>query len=361
MLFTEGSRCDVNGHKRFGCMERRRAEKKRIEWIDCARGIAILLVIAGHGVDGFPRALIFSFHMPLFFILSGRTSRYSADSREWLEKTGMSARRLLVPAVIVYLMRTAVTLWQAPEFLFDLSYWRGFVSTFLFASGVDIEDSGIFGGVQIGAMGIPWFFFALFFGRTLYDYVHMKFSGKWLAALCTALSVAGVVLGNVQWMPFSLDIALAVMPFFYMGDFLRKVNLEKGTWKILMVSCCLWLITLMAEYPDWNQWTYLELAWRRYPLYPLCFVTAAAGSLFWCEVSILALKLRKTARPFLLLGKNSMYMLCVHMMDYLWQPFCYASGPAFFSLMKKIMVDVLIFLAVMAVANKMKKLTRGPE
>ncbi len=333
-------------------MESRTAEKKRIEWIDCARGIAILLVIVGHGVDGFPRALIFSFHMPLFFILSGRTSRYSADTREWFEKMRMSARHLLVPAIIVYLMRTTVTLWQTPKLLCDLSYWKGFIRTFFFASGVDIENSGIFGGVQVGAMGIPWFFFALFFGRTLYDYVHMKFSGKWLAAVCMAVSVAGVVLGKIQWMPFSLDIALAVMPFFCMGDFLRRVNLEKVTWKILTVSCALWLITLMAEHPDWNQWTYMELAWRRYPLYPLCYVTAAAGSLFWCEVSILALRLGRPASLFLFLGKNSMYMLCVHMMDYLWQPFCYASGPAFISLMKKMMVDFLVFLAVMAVRNK---------
>lgn len=342
-------------------MESRTAEKKRIEWIDCARGIAILLVIVGHGVDGFPRALIFSFHMPLFFILSGRTSRYSTDSREWFEKMRMSARHLLVPAVIVYLMRTAVTLWQTPVFLRDCSYWKGFIRTFLFASGVDIENSGIFGGVPVEAMGIPWFFFALFFGRTLYDSMHMKFSGKWLAAVCMAVSAAGVVLGKIQWMLFSLDIALAVMPFFCMGDFLKNVNPEKGTWKILTVSCTLWLVTLMAEYPDWNQWTYMELAWRRYPLYPLCFVTAAAGSLFWCEVSILVLKMGKTARPLLFLGKNSMYMLCVHMMDYLWQPFCYAGGPALISLMKKIMVDILVFLAVMAVGNKMKKLKRASE
>lgn len=336
-------------------MESREDERKRIDWIDCARGIAILLVIVGHGVDGFSRALIFSFHMPLFFILSGRTFRPSADGKQWIGNMRRAAGRLLVPAVFIYLLRTAAAVWQRPELSVNFSYWKGILYTFLFASGVDIENSGIFGGMAVEAMGMPWFFFVLFSGRTLYDYLRMKVPGRWLWTACIAVSGAGVILGAVQWLPFSLDIALAVVPFFCGGDSLRNVDLEKRTWRILIVSGMLWLATLMAEYPDRSQWTYLELTWRRYPLYPLCMVTAAAGSLFWCQISILVLKLGKLVRPLIFLGKNSMYLLCVHMMDYLWHPICYAEGPAFLSLMKKLAADVLIFLLIMAMRNCVKK------
>ena len=48
---------------------------KRIEYIDIARGIGILLVVMGHNdfavVSPFVYKLIYSFHMPLFFFLSG--------------------------------------------------------------------------------------------------------------------------------------------------------------------------------------------------------------------------------------------------------------------------------------------------
>ena len=47
---------------------------KRINWIDYAKGIGIILVILGHSI--FPETLkiwICSFHMPLFFMLSGFT------------------------------------------------------------------------------------------------------------------------------------------------------------------------------------------------------------------------------------------------------------------------------------------------
>ena len=48
--------------------------KKRIDWLDIAKGIAIICTIIGHSF-GKNRigVFIFSFHMPIFFILSGYT------------------------------------------------------------------------------------------------------------------------------------------------------------------------------------------------------------------------------------------------------------------------------------------------
>ena len=43
-------------------------KKKRIRWIDIAKGLTIILVIWGHtSVNQFWRGVIFSWHMPLFF------------------------------------------------------------------------------------------------------------------------------------------------------------------------------------------------------------------------------------------------------------------------------------------------------
>lgn len=43
---------------------------KRLDWVDIAKGIAIILMVIGHEVENKSiYALIFSFHMPLFFIL----------------------------------------------------------------------------------------------------------------------------------------------------------------------------------------------------------------------------------------------------------------------------------------------------
>ena len=53
---------------------------KRLDWIDIAKGIGIILVVLGHtlvpqvretGFAGFLWIFIYNFHMPLFFFLSG--------------------------------------------------------------------------------------------------------------------------------------------------------------------------------------------------------------------------------------------------------------------------------------------------
>ena len=82
---------------------------KRLDWIDIAKGIAIILVIVGHTVPN-PSPLrhaIFSFHMPVFFILAGYTFR----PKPWRELVSGSVSRLLVPYVVLALA------WQVPTFL----------------------------------------------------------------------------------------------------------------------------------------------------------------------------------------------------------------------------------------------------
>ena len=51
--------------------------RERLEWVDALKGIGIIAVVAGHvWTRGVVRDAIYSFHMPLFFILSGYTARH---------------------------------------------------------------------------------------------------------------------------------------------------------------------------------------------------------------------------------------------------------------------------------------------
>lgn len=46
--------------------------KQRENWVDIVKGIGIILVVMGHaGCPVLPHGIIYSFHMPLFFFLSG--------------------------------------------------------------------------------------------------------------------------------------------------------------------------------------------------------------------------------------------------------------------------------------------------
>ena len=82
----------------------------REPWIDFAKGITLLLVIIGHTVSGVLSGAIYSFHMPLFFILSGITAKLSSSAQQFSDKTQHSFRRLMFPFFLIYTIQTVVYL-----------------------------------------------------------------------------------------------------------------------------------------------------------------------------------------------------------------------------------------------------------
>lgn len=62
-------------------IKKRCQDSKRIDWIDTAKGLGIILVVLGHTWD-IPHWLycaIYGFHMPLFFLLSGLTCNFDGE------------------------------------------------------------------------------------------------------------------------------------------------------------------------------------------------------------------------------------------------------------------------------------------
>lgn len=68
----------------------------RLEWMDCAKGIAIILMVMGHtSIPQFASDFIWGFHLPLFFIASGWLTNWERDSRK--DYLLRKARNLLIP------------------------------------------------------------------------------------------------------------------------------------------------------------------------------------------------------------------------------------------------------------------------
>ena len=111
-------------------------KKKREEFIDIAKGIAILCVIIGHTwKNAYPAdkrlmVFIYSFHMPLFFILSGWCLK-STDvkiSSVIVKKI----KQLVVPYVVINFIRTMI---MSPELFLKTEFWR----SLFYADGRDMQ------------------------------------------------------------------------------------------------------------------------------------------------------------------------------------------------------------------------------
>ena len=77
--------------------------KTRIDYIDNVKGILILLVVLGHCIDGetYLKTVIYSFHMPAFFIISGILLNYSSAVGKNFGAFLLSRiRQLLIPYIL---------------------------------------------------------------------------------------------------------------------------------------------------------------------------------------------------------------------------------------------------------------------
>lgn len=197
---------------------------KRVLWIDYAKAMGIFLVVVGHGYfpsegfDLFSKNFIYSFHMPIFFFISGFLFRIKQDNFGIFLKK--SIIRLLIPYVLL-----------------------NFLAAILFApilvkQGVDsiierLFDFAVGGGHSFA--GASWFLIAMFWIRIL-AFLSVKYEKM---VLTTALSI---LVAYLFQKPFYFDFtaAAAAYPMFMLGVSCKSKNclarIENNRYIILLIS-----------------------------------------------------------------------------------------------------------------------------
>ncbi len=328
---------------------------KRIDWIDISKGITILLVIIGHSnIQDALRGAIFSFHMPLFFILSSTTYKCSTNNDEFIKKCEKAFLHLFLAVIGIYLIKTAIMIFIDFSYLSSLplynikQYIGNIINVFIVGSGVRTN----IGNTVIEPIGIPWFLIVLFFGRCLFDYFHLKFNNTCFYAFIVLFSIIGLCLGKIQWLPFSFDIAIAIQLFLLFGQWLKKYNMEKDALKTFIISIIIWSSLFLYTYI--TKHSYLELTCRRYPLFPICYISAISGTMMLSSFSQIISKFDFLSGPIKYLGKNSLIMLWVHCFDTYFKFAYQLSSYSLINAIIRIIIDFGIFALIMLLINHEK-------
>ena len=196
--------------------------RKRIEYVDVAKGIAILCVVAGHTFAAYdPGSLqnkfIYSFHMPLFFILSG----FFYKPQEFKKAFWKKVKSLLVPYFVINALRCLVALYQSG---FE-NMLTGYFFPALYGNGSTPKIALSLFDVKI--VGMTWFLMALFMCQVMYLSLE-EFSKKygapmWMLVFITAIT--GIGFNDKVWLPFSIQPAMGALIFYHAGRLMRG---EKG-------------------------------------------------------------------------------------------------------------------------------------
>ena len=192
--------------------------RKRLIWIDQARGVAMLLVILGHAQLGkVSQSFIYSFHMPLFFIISGLTFQKEKARNQrlgaYLVKHG---KRLVVP--YFWCNFAMFPMWFLQHRVLTRVQDEGFFSVL---KGIFYSNS-----LVMDATANPtWFFLTLFLALAGYKIVlNLSRGDEWkelvLVITCGFLAFAD----RGKDLPWHLNTSFCGIVFLYLGTKLMEIG-----------------------------------------------------------------------------------------------------------------------------------------
>lgn len=323
--------------------------KKRVAWIDISKGIAILLMIIGHEISGRSSlyGFIFSFHMPLFFILSGYTAKLVKNyERLWNNVRKMIVHIWLLAALMVFLYRLEYL------FVYHISVW------------VMIKQSiiGIFWGSnlyhphQVLYTEVMWFLFAYFWARILFDYLQVIINIKYVGVVLGLLSYLSYLVSLRHWLPQTLDIVPIAALFMWVGAMWKNIEqsnmLNRNQEQLVVLIFFIGWIAMVQNN------IHIEMATRWYPYFIFSIVEAVMGTYV---ISFLSKALVSCGNFRIILqffGKNTLALLCIHQLDFyriIGYKVLVSPGIA---VLTRMSVDIVVLIVLIGIKHLYKELRR---
>ena len=270
--------------------------QKRIEFIDLAKGICIILVVIGHCGAPINIPGLEIVRMPLYFILSGLFFKdYGGGYNFFIKKTN----KILIPFLFFYLVGCA-------------GYYgiKFFAPQLLITSASGLFD--VFNNRQF-FNGPIWFLLCLFWCNIIFCQITLRIKKETLQILLVAvLGFVGWFLGNEKiFVPMFFDVAFTALPFFAFGYYLKKSEilypnkLDKFNIPLAITFWAIaFILTRTTEYRLSLHYNGLE-GWSTY----IISITSVLAVLFLCKT------IKRV--PFVsYCGRYSIVLLCVHHLIY---------------------------------------------
>ena len=257
----------------------------------------MILVVYGHVIHIWPdRGYIWTFHMPLFFFISGlifRADKYAHFSQFALRRVIY----LLIPYFLLYSL--CVPIWGCYMMIKE-----GHIT----AMEILKEYALLFYGNMTASGGALWFIPCLFVVEMLYWGIHKKFGMGKSFILCLLSACAGVVLLRNGWIniPFGINQALLCMPFYSIGHIMNqytdKVQKLKYYWSFLALIVLGGMQYLLFPLSGLDlAYNYLRNAYTYIPM-------ALVAILFYFILSMLI----KKEKILEWIGRNTLVVLAFH-------------------------------------------------
>lgn len=329
-------------------------KKDRIRWIDMAKGMGMFFVILGHlKVTPYVTMWIYTFHMPLFFILSGCVFHgYNVKFKDFFVK------RLKSMVVPYFCLGVFIPIFFSFQSYFidkerNINLYIGFFEDFV---------------IQRRWFTI-WFIACLFIVELLF-YGIVKFCKNNMAAIVIVSFILGAAsmvyfkLGGPT-LPWNIDIAFSALPFFAVGYLMfntKKIYnlfIDKNPTRVLLFIAML-ILNLVGAYGSLklnNQLLDMSSALWGNPV--LTCISAFGGSL-----AVIMFSNWITIKPVEYIGKNSLVYYAWHsrimipICGYIYTALGILQGERLFVSIVRAIVSFAIILIVLTICDRIIRNTK---
>lgn len=280
--------------------------ERRVNWIDSVRGIAISLVVYGHVIGGYTGnyssieyqnfvtcglKIIYSFHMPLFFMISGYVyalGKNVLNIKQYRNFISKKARQLLIPYYVCSVVQILIKL-----------PLQGKISSVLSWKDIFL--------LPIKPVDQYWYIYVLFFMFCIQPSLEMNHKDSLALAFIMLLVGKGLSLYEGAkinaWFAVPIKI-LSFYLYFYIGIILRRKNRhysKKHCALFLTAFCLLTPLSLNcnSEYAFVN--TFLSI------------ILAVIGSFMVISLSQ-SVHIVGNCKVLDILGKSSMMIYIIHVL-----------------------------------------------
>lgn len=269
------------------------ASNNRILWIDCLKGITILLVVIGHNANETISRFIFCFHMPLFFILSG----FLFTPKPHIESLRKSAKRLLLPYACYAVLISS-------PFLLNFLIKQDFVG------GGKLILKLLYGGRYLtGEYGVFWFITVLWCSQNLFNFLlQTKFREYWIPILLL-LGYVSQLFPNV--LPWDIQVVPIATVYIWIG-YLIKLHLyprlnSNNIKEALPVSIIVLVIVFFLR-----DFLAIYMKFNFFQNYGITLISSTIASMAVAIIAIYLSKINLLGKILGFFGVTSMVIMYIH-------------------------------------------------
>lgn len=286
----------------------------RIEWVDTLKGIGILLVVVGHtAVPDSLKQYFFSFHMPLFFFISGYLFYFSEFSKTGSFDTYVKnkLKHLIKPYFLFGLFSYLVWIFDNTlTFKFGLNHTPYNLKTQLIDPmiGLAYSDEN-----RLELNVALWFLTCLFLTELLFFLFHRITHGKikFLVPLLLFSAVAGFILSTFKiLLPWNLTTAFTAVVFYGAGYLVSRYHILICT-KINNIPAILILLAAGLTAHLFNG--KINMAYALYSNIFLFYISSLSTVI---AVDLIVRKI-KPNKFLCLIGKSSMDIMGLHLVIFM--------------------------------------------